>query len=126
MSWKGKVVLVAGALIMVTALILELISAVTLEQLSVLFLVGLMVSIHPLDYKKRTMIARDEFIRRVNMNSMARSWKITQYLVVALIFATVLGWITLGAIWVLIIVSVFMTVSYLLFMIPMFNKGEVE
>ncbi len=126
MSLKGKSVLIAGALTMVTASMLKIFSIVTLEQFSVLFLVGLIVSIHPLDFKKRTLISRDEFVRRVNTNSMARSWRITQYLVIALIFATVLGWIALSAIWVLIVVSVFMTFSYLLFMIPMFDKGDAE
>ena len=89
-------------------------------------LIGFIVLMHPLDYKKRAMVARDEFIRRVNLNSMAYSWRATQYLVVALLFATVLHWITLSAVWVLIIVSVFMTLSYLLFMIPLFRKGDVE
>ena len=126
MDWKGKVTLAAGVVIMAVAVLLKLFSALSLEQFVTLLLIGFIVLMHPLDYRKRAMLARDEFIRRVNLNSMAYSWRATQYLVVALLFATVLHWIAWSAVWVLIIVSVFMTLTYILFMIPMFQKGDVK
>lgn len=126
MNGKEKAVLVLGALLMALAIVLKLLDALTVEQFSVLLAVGFIVFMHPLDYKKRAINQRDEFIRRVNLTSMARSWRATQLLVVALIFGTVLHWVTWQAIWSLILISVFMLVTYILFMIPLFQKGEVE
>jgi len=126
MSWKEKALLISGALFVLSATILKLVTPITFVQFVVLMLIGIIICIHSFDHKKRALIARDEFIRRVNQNSMALSWRYTQYLVIALLFATTLHWIELNAVWMLVIVSVFMTVSYLVFMIPMFNKGEVE
>ena len=111
---------------MVMAFILRFLSILTTVEFSVLLAVGFMVFAHPLDFRKRALVTRDEFVRCVNTNSMARSWRFTQYLILALLFGSVLKWIDLTAIWVLIIVSVFMTFSYVVFMIPMFNKGDVE
>lgn len=126
MNGKNKVVLALGALIMALAVILKLSAVLSVEQFSVMLAVGFMVFMHPLDYKKREINNRDEFVRRVNLTSMARSWRATQLLVVALIFGTVLHWVTWQAIWSLILISVFMLVTYILFLIPLFNKGEVE
>ncbi len=126
MNGKEKAVLALGALLMVSAIVLKLLDTLTVEQFSVLLAVGFIIFMHPLDYKKRAINQRDEFIRRVNLTSMARSWRATQYLVVALTFGTVLHWVTWQAIWSLILISVFMLVTYILFMIPLFRKGEVE
>ena len=126
MNGKDKLFLIAGAVFMASAIILKLTTTITMVHTSVILAVGFIIFAHSLDYMKRAMNDRDEFIRRVNQNSMARSWHATQYLVVALLFATILHWITLSAIWMLIIVSMFMTATYVLFLILFFQKGEVE
>jgi hypothetical protein len=62
MSWRGKVILAAGAVVMVTAFILRLMSILTTEEFSVLLAVGFMVFAHPLDFRKRALVTRDEFV----------------------------------------------------------------
>jgi hypothetical protein len=126
MNTKEKAMLALGALLMASAILLKIAVGLTVEQFAVLLSMGFIIFMHPLDYKKRALNARDEFIRRVNLTSMARSWRATQYLVIVLLFGSVLRWITLSAIWMLIIVSVFLTLSHVLFMIPLFKKGDVE
>jgi len=126
MNTKEKAMLALGALLMASAILLKTTVGLNIGQFAVLLSIGFIIFMHPLDYKKRALNARDEFIRRINLTSMARSWRATQYLVIALLFSSVLRWITLSAIWMLIIISVFMTFTYVLFMMPLFRKGDVE
>lgn len=126
MKGKDKAILAIGIVIMAAAIILKLTATLTMVQFTVVLAIGFMVTMHPIDYKKRELNARDEFIRRVNQISMAKSWRATQYLVVALLFGTLLNWITLNTIWILIVISVFMLVTYIVFLASLFHKGEVE
>ena len=126
MNGKDKLFLIAGVVLLASSIILKLTGTVTVVQTSVILAVGFILFAHSLDYMKRAINDRDEFVRRVNQISMAKSWRLTQLLIVALLFATILHWITLSAIWVLFIVVMFMTATYVLFLVRMFLKGEVE
>jgi len=124
MNWKK--IMIMGVGLMVLSIFCKVLLNSSIEFFFTLLTVSAAVFSYGAGKKMEESAVRDEFTRRVKVSGQAYSWRVTSGLVILLLFNSILHWFSLTTTWTLIIISCFMTLSYILFMIPPFRRGDVE
>jgi hypothetical protein len=123
---NGKSIMIVGVGLMVLSIFFKVLLNLSLVYFITLLTVSATVFSYGAGKKMEESVVVDEFTRRAKVSGQAYSWRATAGLVILLLFNSILNWLPLTTTWTLIIISCFMTVSYILFMIPLFRRGSVE